>query len=247
MESIIYQKTAAVEESHWWFSGRRRLVQYILDELPLPKNSQILEIGCGTGGNLALLSKYGELHAIEPHDSARLWAENRGLAHIRPGSLPDGLPYDKPRFDLVVMTDVLEHVAKDLQALKRVRQILKADGHIVVTVPATPCLWSDHDVLHHHQRRYTRRTLTAIFLQAGYRIRFISYTNMILFPLIAAARLGKTRFGTAGTDDLAMPPALINHLLQKIFAGERHLFKLGALPFGVSLLLLATPRSPQPE
>jgi SAM-dependent methyltransferase len=204
-----------------------------------------LEFGCGTGGNLALLSGYVELYAIEPNETARASAEKRRVARIQPGSLPDELPYNEPIFDLVVMTDVLEHVEDDFQALLGFRHLLKEKGYMVVTVPACPFLWGDHDNLHHHKRRYTKITLSEIFLNAGYSIQFISYINTILFPFIAVRRIFNSLLGVAGGDDLRMPPTFINGLLERIFASARHVFKLSLLPFGVSLILLTTKRGPQ--
>jgi SAM-dependent methyltransferase len=236
MEEAIYHKTAAYEESHWWFSGRRRIIETVLHSLSLPSNPKILEVGCGTGGNLSLLSHYGEVYGVEQDTFARNYALNRQIAPILPGSLPYDIPYQDNFFDLIVLLDVLEHVEEDGLSLVQLHKKLKPGGYLLITVPAFPALWSAHDEAHHHKRRYTLKTLGPIVREANYKIIFHSYMNTILFPIIAGLRVIKQ---SRGNDDLFMPPSILNYLLYKTFAIERHLLKLVSLPFGTSLLVLA--------
>ena len=241
MEKIIYDKTFAAEDAHWWFQGRRRLVESCLRSLPLPEAAQILEVGCGSGGNFAMLSRFGQVSALEIDETARTYARSRNLAEVLPGRLPDDIPYRGKTFDLIVMTDVLEHVKKDERSLKNLRDYLGDPGFMLVTVPAYEALWSRHDELHHHRRRYTRETLRRILVNAGYRIIFISYINSFLAPVIAAVRLAQRLLNLAGADDLTLPPAWLNRLLGRVYAGERFfLSRRLSLPLGISLILLAS-------
>lgn len=236
MERDVYHKTAAIENIHWWFIGRRFIVEQILNELLLSKNAEILEMGCGTGGNLPLLAKFGNVYGVELDDTAREYARKREIGTILPGSLPDEIPLAGQLFDLIVMTDVLEHVGEDQVALERLYQRLKLGGYILITVPAFPALWSRHDDLHHHKRRYTIERLRTILINAGYNIIRVSYINCIMFPVISGVRMMQRFLGMADADDLKVYPPVINRMLAGLFSGEGHLLKFVSLPFGLSLL-----------
>jgi SAM-dependent methyltransferase len=236
MEKDIYHKTAASEDVHWWFIGRRFILGQILNGLFLPENAEVLEVGCGTGGNLNLLAKYGKVYGVELDDTAREYARKRGIGTILPGSLPDEIPLTGQLFDLILMTDVLEHVGEDHVALERLYPRLKLGGYILITVPAFPALWSRHDDLHHHKRRYTMERLRTILINAGYNIIKASYINCIMFPAIAGVRIMQRFLGMADADDLKVYPPVINRMLAGLFAGEGYLLKFVSLPFGLSLL-----------
>jgi len=240
MEPAIYARMAAVEDKHWWFSARRSIVNSVLSSLPLPSTTDILEVGCGSGGNLAMLAQYGQVYAIEPEPEALAMAEKKGLAAIKPGLLPHDIPYEDKQFDLIVLLDVLEHVDDDRQALQILRERLKPGGWLILTVPAFAWLWSQHDVSHHHHRRYAKQELLGLARNTGLSIRKVSHFNFWLFPLIAMVRLIQRVGRQQGdSDGLSLPPPWLNRLLFTLFASERHLMRRTALPFGVSLLLCA--------
>lgn len=245
MERIVYQQMAAIENQHWWFVARRQILAAVLSRLNLPPQAGILEAGCGTGGNLDGLGQFGRVAAFEPDREAREHAcrgRNPGQYDIRAGCLPDAVPFATAAFDLVVALDVLEHLDDDRRCLTVLRQHLKPGGWGLFTVPAFPSLWSRHDELHHHRRRYRKIELTAALLAAGFQHPEVTYFNTLLFPIIAGARLIQNRLGDhAGRDD-QLPAALINRILTGIFASERHFIRRIPLPFGVSLL--ATARNP---
>ncbi len=236
MEEIIYHKTSSCEDSHWWFLGRRSIVGQVLDRLHLPEEVKILEVGCGTGGNLPLLAGYGKVYGLEPEDTARRYAQQKSKGTILAGSLPDEIPFKDQSFDLIVLTDVLEHVVDDGLSLQRLYPLLKNGGYILITVPAFPSLWSQHDESHHHKRRYTLPVLRSLLLHSGYVILESSYINFFLFPLIAGMRVIKNFFRKTAADDLKTYPAVINLLLAKLFASEGFLLRYVSFPFGVSLL-----------
>lgn len=236
MEEAIYHKNAAYEESHWWFKGRRCIIKKVLNDLSLPNKAKILEMGCGTGGNLSLLSKYGEVYGVELDSFARNYSLKRHIGPILPGSLPHDIPYQDSFFDLIVLLDVLEHVEEDGLSLVQLHKKLKPGGYLLITVPAFPALWSAHDEAHHHKRRYTLKTLEPMVREANYNITFRTYMNTILFPMIAALRVIKR---SHGSDDLFMPSPFFNIMLYNVFSFERHLLSIFSFPFGLSLLVLA--------
>jgi len=235
---------AQVEDAHWWFAARRAIVDRIIDRLDLPSDAAILEPGCGTGGNFPMLARRGQLYALDADESAIGFAQSRGLAHVARGSLPDLIPFGDRRFDLVVMTDVLEHLKDQARTLRALHARLRPGGWLLMTVPAMAWLWSDHDVTHHHQRRYRASTLRGLVSTAGFDVKYLSYYNFLLFPIIAGARIlqrlnSRARDGVNRRHDLAMPSATLNSLLQWIFSSERYLVGTMRIPFGVSLIVLA--------
>jgi len=239
MNPEVYERMAWLEDRHWWFLARRAIVAKMIAGLGLPPQSRILDTGCGTGGNLAMLRNFGEVAATEMDDWAREIAAAKSVASVSFGKLPDVLPYHGPEFDLVTLLDVLEHVQDDQAALKSLNGLLKPSGYLLITVPAYPFLWSGHDEAHHHYRRYRLGELAGKTREAGFDVVYASYFNTFLFPLIAAIRLiGQLLKRNAGSD-LSMPSRWLNRLLYTIFASERALLGKVTLPFGVSALLVA--------
>lgn len=243
MDPSLYPQMAKVEDTHWWFAARRAICGRLLDRITLPPHAAILEPGCGTGGNFAMLARRGDLFAMDSDQAALRFAAERHPAHLAWGSLPDHIPFGDTQFDLAVMTDVIEHLDNPLAALRAVRARLKKDGWIVLTVPANPWLWSDHDSTHHHRRRYRADELSGIMNDAGFKVVCLTYYNFVLFVPIAAARLfGKLLRGnssrTNGYHDLAMPREAINRALYRLFASERYVIGTLPVPFGVSLITL---------
>jgi SAM-dependent methyltransferase len=242
MEKDFYLQYAAVEDQHWWFVGRRRIVEQIIRKLNLAHNSQILEAGCATGGNLKMLAHHGQISAMELDEVACELANERGITQVKLGSLPDKIPFTN-EYDLIVILDVIEHIDDDLAALKTLYSRLKPGGWLLITVPAYQFLWSQHDEVNHHKRRYVLRGLKQVVKLAGYTVRHSSYFNAFLFPIVAAVRIIRNLLHLEGnsssSSDLVLPAKPINQFLTFLFAGERHLINRFSLPFGVSILLLA--------
>jgi SAM-dependent methyltransferase len=189
MEHEAYLTMASVESRHWWFRGRRRVLAATIRRLGLKPGAKILELGSGTGGNLALLSAFGQVTAVEMNETARsISAGQAGNAEILAGFLPDSLPLGEQKFDLVCLFDVLEHVEEDAATLEVVRRYLAPGGVAVLTVPAYRALFGPHDVALHHKRRYERAELEAKLLAAGLAPMRISFINMGLAPLAFALR-----------------------------------------------------------
>lgn len=240
MDRSVYRRLDRLEGEHWWFCARRSILTSVIGRYaPRRRELRILEAGCGTGGNLATLSRFGQLEAFELDNDARAIAARKLPIDIKQGRLPDGIPYAPGSFDIVAALDVIEHVQDDAASLAQLAAQLTDGGRLIMTVPAMPWLWSRHDEVHHHHRRYTRRHLEEVLKLAGLRPVAITYFNTLLFPAIAAARLGKKALGIEDRADDAMPSRAVNAALKNIFAFERHLVGRVPLPAGVSLLAVA--------
>jgi SAM-dependent methyltransferase len=145
MEIYTYKLMRELEEKHWWFVARRNILQSTLSTLQLPKSSNILEVGCGTGGNIAFLRKFGELICVESDNSAAELARERNLVPILSGALPNEMPVFNRQFDLIVLFHVIEHIDDDGDCLGVLCKLIKPGGRFVLTVPDFSFLWSQHD------------------------------------------------------------------------------------------------------
>ena len=240
MKAELYAQMRELEDRHWWFTGRRRIVAEVIRRMPLPADARILDAGCGTGGNLPMLARFGELTGAEFDAEAARLARRRGVCEVVRAGLPDAMPFSPAQFDLVTLLDVLEHIDDDAASLRTLGGLLAPGGHLLLTVPAFPFLWGPHDEAHHHRRRYRAAGLRAVIEQAGLKVQWLSHYNSALFPAVAAVRLLHRLLpeGPVG-DELALPPAPVNRLLEGLFAAERHLLGRVRLPVGVSLIAVA--------
>lgn len=237
MDPHSYRRMAEIQETHWWYEGRRRILRAVIGRLGLPEQARILEAGSGTGANLRMLAAFGTVNGFEPDEFARATARSMAGMDTPPGFLPDDVPYEGP-FDLVSAFDVIEHVDRDAESLAALCRLTAPGGYAVFTVPAFMFLWSRHDEVNHHYRRYRRADFAALLTAAGYEVEFISYYNFCLFPLVAAVRLARRLLGLKGGEaDDALPRfKVVNRLLLAVFAAERHVLGRMALPFGVSII-----------
>lgn len=242
MSPAAYAEMAATQELHWWFAARRRILRSQLEALDLPRGAEILEIGSGTGANLDLLAQFGRVVGLEMSREAIALARQRGCSHtgavtMRLGRCPEDLA-DLPRFDLVCMFDVLEHIEDDRAALAAAAAHLKPGGRLLLTVPSYQWMWGPHDEHLHHKRRYDRRSLADRCADVGLDLHHLTHFNTLLFPLAVAGRLYEKARGRSGAAT-ALPAAPINSALRCTFEFERHLLSRMRLPFGLSLLAVA--------
>jgi len=239
VERKTYIEMSDNEGIHWWFVARRMILKRVLDRFAGQSTHQhILEAGCGSGGNLEMLTAYGDLEAMELDEESRTKANLRKLCLVKKGRLPDNLPYEQ-EFDLICMLDVLEHIEDDSAALRAIKARLTRNGLFLITVPAYKFLWSCHDTANHHKRRYTKKQLVDLLTRAGFEIKYSTYFNTFLFPIIALTRFINNLFGRDGQSDVDLPSGFVNSLLTKIFSAERYFIPGLTLPFGVSILIAA--------
>jgi len=238
MERAVFDRMAELDQDHWWFLARRRILKALIARVVRPpKKARILEIGCGTGHNLAMLKAFGRIEASEFDRCARALANKRHRGKVREARLPDLSMFERNGYDLIALLDVLEHVPDDLAALRAIHMRLRPGGALLLTVPANPWMWSAHDAAHHHFRRYTRKQLRELFLRAGLEVQLLSYFNSLLFPLIAPARVvGKIRRKESADDKLPSEP--VNSVLNAIFGLEAAFIGRIPMPFGVSLVAI---------
>jgi SAM-dependent methyltransferase len=238
MDEKLMQQTFAVDEHHWWYRGRRRIIRAELQRLPLPASAEILDAGCGSGRTLQDLVGYGEVSGIELHEDAAQLARSRGHGEVRVGRLEE-LPWPDASFDLITCLDVIEHTPDDRIALAELHRVARPGGWLLVTVPAYPALWSLHDEANHHYRRYSRAALALAAVAAGWTVTRLSSFNSVLLVPAAAVRLAQRRFGAHDgySNDLAIGPAWLNDVLEAPLALEASWLARGrTLPFGLSLV-----------
>ena len=236
MERKVYEQMAQLDQRHWWFTARRRILAELIERVARPpKDARILELGAGTGHNLAMLSRFGTVEASELDSVARKLASERLGREVKEAALPDLSMFPADSYDLIALLDVLEHVPDDKGSLSAILQRLKPGGAMLLTVPANPWMWSAHDVAHHHHRRYRKSEIEKLARDAGFKIELLSPFNSLLFPPIAAVRLLGKMTGKDDSDD-AMPGALVNKTLDTVFGLERSLIGRVPMPFGVSLV-----------
>ena len=240
MERIVYDRMAELDERHWWYRARRDVLRELIRRrIQLPADARILEVGCGTGHNFQMLRGFGRLDAVELDGAARAIASRR-LGHaVLDSPLPQLTGVELGAYDLIAMLDVLEHLDEDRAALVSLAARLKPGGRILITVPAHPWMWSAHDEVNHHKRRYTRRTLAAVVADAGLKLETMRWFNSLLFPLAAAARVAGRITGKEDSDD-KLPPAPVNRLFEMLFGLERYAIGRVPLPPGVSLAAIVS-------
>lgn len=238
MESLTYQIEAAVGATHWWFQARASILEDVIRQLPLCENPRIYDLGCGTGQNLVMLQRLGQATGVDLSLEALALARAQGCKSTLQGDLTN-LPIPDATADLVVASDILEHLDHHEQGAAEIRRILKHDGRVVVTVPAFQFLWGYQDDVSHHKRRYTRRQLRQLLEGAGLEVQFLSYFNFWLFPAIWLGRLLLRGLGGAHLSENQLTPGWSNTILRLIFQSEAYWLRVGRFPFGVSLIAVA--------
>lgn len=236
MEEQAYLDLYRLEQEHWWYRGTRAVYRLLLQRtMPLCRGA-VLDLGCGTGGNVELLSRWGTVIGLD------LWYPALQTCPATAGTFVQGeaeaLPFCDGSFDLVAALGVLEHVAGDVDMLREIRRICRPGGRILVLTSAFMFLWSRHDEANRHVRRYTARELRQKARRAGLRVRYLSYQNVALFPLSMGVRLLQRAFlplGEARVDMFPMPEP-INTLLAALLALEGLLMRWISFPFGISLV-----------
>lgn len=247
MDRIAYQTFAELEHDHFWFVSRRRIFFELLDRTFAAEPTRqraVLEIGCGAGGMLGPLSRYGQTTGLDIDHEYVAFCKERGFSQVLCGSGYE-LPFGDDSFDLVCLFDTLEHIPDDVQALREVFRVLRPGGHVFVSVPAYQWLWSQNDRIAHHCRRYTTSRLRRALQAAGFAPLRVSYFNTVLLPLIVPTVLLqklRARLGLLPPDYNNMSvrlPRWINRLFTALMSSERLPLRRFDLPAGHSAFALA--------
>jgi SAM-dependent methyltransferase len=238
MELEYELQTHRAEDRHWWYQGRRRVLERAIDRLGLPAGARILDAGCGSGRNMVELARHGSVTGVELSPPSAELARERGCGEVLECSVLD-MPFDEGSFDLTVSLDVIEHLQDDVAALRELRRVTRPGGALLVTVPAYQWLWSGHDEVNHHHRRYSRGTLLAAAESAGWREERHTHFNSLLLPIAILLRaLERLRPATTKSSlDLWVPPAPLNWALRQPLRLEgAAIGHGGSIPAGLSLL-----------
>jgi SAM-dependent methyltransferase len=235
--SIMYE----VEESHWWFVGRRRILSSFVERIVKTLRTgrpRILDVGCGTGANLEMLAAFGTAEGVDVASEALGFCRSRGLENVKQGQA-ERLPYDDSSFDLVTGLDVVEHLDDDLAGLREFHRVLRPNGCALIFVPAFMFLWGVQDDISHHRRRYTLSGLRDVVTRAGFEVERTSYVNITFFLPILIGRLlmRLTGFRPASENNLTLN--FLNGFLGGIFGAEATLLRHINFPFGVSAICVA--------
>jgi SAM-dependent methyltransferase len=234
--SIMYE----IEESHWWFVGRRRIIESFLRRIcaNLDSNPRILDVGCGTGANLEMLANFGEAEGVDVSAEALAFCRERGLQNVRQGEA-EHLPYDDCLFDLVTGLDVVEHLDDDVAGLREMRRVLHPGGYAFLFVPAFSFLWGVQDDISHHRRRYTLAGLQRAACEAGFEIERATYANITFFAPILLGRLLMRVTGYRPASENNLTLSALNGVLGRVLGAESSILRHVNLPFGVSAICVA--------
>jgi len=235
--SIMYE----VEERHWWFVGRRAIIESFVAATWRQigkRKPRILDVGCGTGANLQMLASYGAAEGVDVSVEALEFCRARGLAKVRQGAA-EALPYEDASFDLVTALDVVEHLDDDIGGLKEMQRVLRPRGRALLFVPAFMFLWGVQDDISHHRRRYTAGELQEKLRAAGLAPERITYANLTFFLPILVGRLLMRISGMRPASENNITISGLNGVLGKIFASERWWLRRLSFPFGVSIVCVA--------
>jgi SAM-dependent methyltransferase len=245
MQQHTYAIMRRVEESHWWYVGRRRIIRSFLERIVLNLKASnggepldILDVGCGTGANLEMLSEFGEAKGVDVSAEALSFCSARGLANVKQGEA-EALPYEDNSVDLVTGLDVVEHLDDDLAGLKEMRRVLRRDGHALLFVPAFMFLWGVQDDVSNHRRRYTLSGLKSVVRQAGFEIERATYVNLSFFAPIFLGRLFMKATGLRPESENNITIGSLNGMLGKILGAEAAFLRFLNFPFGVSIVCVA--------
>lgn len=224
------------DERHWWYRGRRRVLRAQLDRLPLAPDPRLLDAGCGSGRTLDELARYGRVSGIDLSPEAVAAARRRGHDDVRTGRI-EALPFADAAFDVVTCLDVIEHTPDDRASLAELLRVTRPGGLLIVTVPAYQGLWSHHDEVNLHFRRYDSASLRAAARDAGWHVLGDTHFNSLLLPPAAVVRLAQRRRRTHAQSDLDFTPGALNGVLELPLRLEARLVASGVrLPAGLSLL-----------
>ena len=242
MQQHTYAIMDRVEDSHWWFVGRRAILEMFLSDLTANRKSQIedrkiLDIGCGTGANLEMLSQFGTAEGVDVSDDALEFCRKKNLKVSK--GLAETLPYPDETFDITTALDVVEHLDDDIAGLREMHRVTKNGGHALIFVPAFMWLWGVQDDISNHRIRYTKKQIVDRLTQAGFTVERATYANFTFFAPILGGRTLMRLTGIKPESENNVNISALNGIFGKIFSAERHLLNKFNFPFGVSIVVTA--------
>ena len=241
MKEHTYPILFRVEQSHWWYTGRRKILTEFVEDIcrrVTDRRPRILDVGCGTGANLLMLSQYGDAEGVDVSEDALAFCRERGLDRVRLGA-GEELPYEDGTFDLVTALDVVEHMDDDLAGLREMRRVLRPGGRVLLFVPTFMFLWGLQDDVSNHRRRYRLPELRRVLEQAGFEIERTTYANITFFLPILLVRKLMRLTGIKTESENTITVSALNGVLGRVFGAESWWLKRMNLPFGVSGLCVA--------
>jgi SAM-dependent methyltransferase len=250
MQQHTYAIMRRVEESHWWFVGRRAIIRSFLKRIVSNLKTvgtapdarlnilEILDVGCGTGANLEMLAEFGKAEGVDVSAEALSFCQARGLENVKLGAA-EALPYEDNSFDMVTGLDVVEHLDDDLAGLKEMRRVLRREGRALLFVPAFMFLWGVQDDVSNHRRRYTLKDLRRVVRQAGFEVERASYVNLSFFAPILLGRLFMRATGLRPESENNITIGFLNGLMGRLLGAERGPLRFVNFPFGVSIICVA--------
>lgn len=246
MEEIVYQSNYELESNYWWFTARAQIIRTLMERYctGLQPGDTIVDVGCGTGGFLASVADRYTVVGLDVSDTAIAYCRRRGIERLYKGTLEEFSPQGL-HVKALLMLDVIEHIDDDRAVVQRAYELLPPGGYLIASVPAYQWLWSTHDELHMHKRRYTRSGFERLLTGAGFGIEKSTYFNSLLFPVAVARRmLEKNKQYQSAHDVVDRVSPGVNKLLHTVFAAESSLLTWMNLPFGLSVFTIA--RKPLP-
>jgi SAM-dependent methyltransferase len=239
MKKITYDIEWNLERTHWWFSGRRRLLKFLLSYLSIQKDSTVIDVGCGVGSNLPLLKSMGlKVIGIDSESYSLSFAKNLSGTLLINGDVLR-LPVKSNSIGLVIATDLLEHLDDDSMGIKEIHRTLRREGKLILTVPAFKSLWGIQDVVGMHKRRYSKNEFLRKIEREGFIVMKSSYFNFFLFfPIFLGRRLIRL-LGVKIESENKINSPLINFFLKTLFSIEPYILKHFSFPFGVSVFCIA--------
>jgi len=241
MKEHTYPIMFRVEQAHWWYTGRRKILAGFVEAIcrqVTDRRPRILDVGCGTGANLLMLAEYGDAEGVDISEDALAFCRERGLDKVRLGA-GEQLPYDDGTFDLVTALDVVEHMDDDLAGLREMRRVLRPGGRVLLFVPTFMFLWGLQDDVSNHRRRYRLPELRRVLVQAGFEIERTTYANITFFLPILVMRQLMRLTGVKAESENNINVSALNGVLGSVFGAESWLLRVMNLPFGVSGLCVA--------
>lgn len=245
MHTDEYRWMFELETTYWWYVGRRIILADTIRRHATSLLNQTLDIGCGTGANFSVLSRFSTtVIGLDTSPQALNYCHSRGWNNVELMRKDGILRFADKTADMVTLLDMLEHVADEQPLLDEVHRVLRPNGLLIVTVPAFQFLWSEHDVAVHHYRRYTKQRIAHLLTNKGFEIVSASYVIMFSFPIIVLYRVfkGMLNFfysGTPKTSHVRLP-RILNAFFIRILAWESKLLTYFTFPFGTSILVVAT-------